>query len=359
MSITANSSRQWLEKHSLKVERYLRRYHKKVDRPVVFDLLFNQNPDEGLGLIENFDLTEKEKFEMFLEWIIFQPAVTMAGFGDQRMGKDATMCYIFDNAINYCLENQIPPPRVVTLGNIKAPPFVFCGSNTNLSYMFSHNLVEIIYQDFYLFPPPVNFVNDMYFSFLNIPSGSDKQDVWIYCSEIETVLPAREGASPENRLFSQLAGTLAQNHQKLFGMTKLASRVDINFIRDCNVKFFKYISPDKLNVEGVERDGVLSGLGQWLLPHDVDDKSQVLFSFNNQLFTIHHDLPEWYDTEYSEMYRDIPMGKVWEYVDVVFSNGLDINSIRIAVAQKFRKKLSMSDLADYFGRQTSEKKVSI
>lgn len=326
-TITANSNRAWLYKNPLKLDRYLRRYHKREDRDHVFDMLFYDYPDEGRKLIENFDLDRRSKLNLYLDWIIKQPAVTCAGFGDQRMGKDATLCYFFEKAIERCIELRVKPPRIVTLGNIKNPPFVK--------------------------------KEDMYFSFLNIPPGTERQEVWIYSSEIESHLPAREGSSHENRLFSHLAGTLAQNHQKLFGNCKLASRVDINFLRDCNVKFFKFISPDKLNVDNIERDNVLSQLGRWLLPKDHTDKSEVMLSFDNQLFKINVPLPEWYNREYSEMFREIPMDKVLEFVDVIHANGMDLNSIRIAVAHKFRKKMSRQELADHLGIETRSGKVSV
>lgn len=326
-SITANSSRYWIYRHPTKLHRYLRRNHKLQDRITVGDLIFEDYPDEGMKLIKNFDLPDCEKLRLFLDWIILQPAVTCAGFGDQRMGKDASICYFFDLAIQRCKQLKRKPPRIVTLGNIKIPPFV----------------------------DP----KDRYFSFNGLPVGSAEQEVWIYCSEIETVLPARETISPENKLFSQLAGTFAQNHQKLFGMSKLASRVDVNFIRDCNVKFFKFISRDKLNVEGIERDGVLSGLGKWLLPKDVNDKSKVLLSFDNQLFTISHGLPKWYSTEYSEMFKEVDIESIWEYCDVQFANGMNINGIRQAVSQKFRHNLSIKELADHFGLGMTEQKVKV
>lgn len=340
---TSNSSQYWIWKHPIKLLRYLEKNHLRQDREYVKSLIYNDYPDEGVMLIQNYDLTVDEKWDLITDFLIDQPQITSAGYGDQRMGKDGTITTIFEKVIERCRIRGIRIPRFVTLGNIKAPPFVKTGG-------YAHPLDWLEGKE-----QP----NDMYFSFLNIPPGTAEQEVWIYCSEIETVLPAREGLAMENRLFSQLAGTLAQNHQKLFGLCKLASRVDINFIRDCNFKFFKFISPEKLAVEGIERDGVLSGLGQLLLPKSKDDKSSVLFSFDNQLIQLDHDLPEWWSSEYSEMYRDIDMAKVWEYIEVQFYNNMDLNSIRIACSQKFRKQLSMKELADHFGKGTTETKIKV
>jgi hypothetical protein len=314
-SYTYNSSRKWLLTHPTKVERYLRRNHKREDREHIADLLFNYNPDEGRQLINNYDLPNKVKELIFIDWLILEPAISLAGFGDQRQGKDVTITYLFEKCIERCIEKGVKPPRIVTLGNIKKPPFVK--------------------------------EKDMYFSFSDIPCGTKQQEVWIYCSEIETVIPARETISPENRLYSQLFGTFAQNKQKLFGLSKLASKVDINFLRDCNCKFFKYISIDKLNIEGIEREGILSELGRMLLPKNKDNKKEVLFYFDNNLLTIEHDMPYWYNDEYSEMYSNIPMDKIYQYIDVMKSNELDVNSIRIAIAQKFRKKLTKQEIRDY------------
>lgn len=316
-SITAMSNRKWIDTHQLKLQRYLRRHHKLEDRATVFDLLFMHYPDEGRKLIENYDLSDLIKKQLFLQWIVEQPQISLGAFGDQRMGKDATLCEIIEEGLQYCEDNFLPKPRVVTLGNLRKPPFVDS--------------------------------KDMYFSFKNIPSGSLEKEVWIYSTEIETVLPAREGAGPENRLFSQLEGTMAQNHQKLFGCCKLASKVDINFIRGMNCKIFKYISPEKLAIPNVERDMVLTGLGKWHLPSNPYDKSSTLLAFNNQLFTVNYDLPDWWDETYSEQFRNIPMDKIWEYVDVQWENGLKPFSIQIAVAQKFRTQLTVKEIKDHLG----------
>ena len=221
-SITAMQSTGYLFNNPLKVERYLRRCHTPEDRDDVFCLLIKKYPDEGVKLVSNYNLPDEEKKLLLVEWLIFQPQITCGIFADQRYGKDALICQIFTEVIEYCEKFNIKKPRFVTLGNIKKPPFV---DN-----------------------------NDMYFSFRDIPAGDEETEVWIYCSEIETVIPSREGSASENRLFSQLEGTMAQNHQKLFGCCKLASKVDINFIRGMNVRLLKFISPEKLNVENVERE---------------------------------------------------------------------------------------------------------
>jgi hypothetical protein len=307
-SITAHSSRGWIDRHPLKLERYLRRYHRLPDRPVVFDLLFWDNPDEGKKLIQNFDLKPEQKKQLLISWLYFEPQITCGVLGDQRMGKDALICEVFQETIDFCEENNFVCPRFVTLGNIKKPPFVAD--------------------------------NDMYFSFKNIPAGTKKQEVWIYSSEIETVLPAREGSSAENRLFAQLEGTMAQNHQKLFGCVKLASKVDINFIRGMNTLLCKYISPHKLKVDNVERDNIISPLAMWHLPKDPHDKKQTLMLFDNQIFLVDYYLPEWWSDDYSEQFRNVSTQKIKEYAEVMFSNGLSILSIQTAIAQKFRRIVS-------------------
>jgi len=315
---TSSSNRAWLEGLGyLKLMRYLRRYHKKEDRDTVFNLIYEQYPDEGRKLVENFDLTNKNKFNMFLDWIINSPALVCGIYGDERMGKDASVCYIFDEVIKLLNLQGLRLPRIVTLGNIRKPPFVK--------------------------------EEDMYFSFQNIPTGTKDNEIWIYCSEIELVIPAREGSSQENKLFNQLHGTFAQNHQKLFGCAKLAAKIDINFIRACNCKIFKFISPEKLNIEGVERDQILSGLGRWLLPSNNQDQSKVLLAFNNQLFTMDFPLPDWWSDDYSEQFRDIPIEKIWEYVEVQFSNGLTVSEIITAVKQKFRQNLTAVNICNHLG----------
>jgi hypothetical protein len=316
-TITSESSRTWLDRRSLKLDRYLRRFHKKEDRPFVFNLLYYKSPDEGKKLIANYNLSEAEKLNLLVNYLLAQSQITCLIFGDQRSGKDALICEVFEMVVEHCKLLNIKPPRMVTLGNIRKPPFVAD--------------------------------EDMYFSFKSIPAGSSDQDIWIYCSEIETVLPSREGSSPENKLFSQLEGTLAQNHQKLFGCVKLASKVDINALRSCNCKLFKFIAPEKLNIENVERANIVSPLGNWLLPRNPNDKSECLMAFDNQLFTVHIGLPSWWSSEYSEQFRDVPLDKINDYVEVVFSNGMNIQQIQIAVSQKFRTQLSREDIEEILG----------
>lgn len=311
-TITSMSNRKWLDTHQLKLQRYLRRQHKREDRGVVFNLIFNEFPDEGRKLVSDFDLSETIKKEFFLKWLIYRPQITCGVFGDQRMGKDALICQVFEEVIQYCKTHKLNIPRFVTLGNVRKPPFVT--------------------------------EDDMYFSFKNIPSGTKNKEVWIYSSEIEVQLPSRQALGEENKLYSMLEGTMAQNHQKLFGCCKLASKVDINFIRSMNIKLFKFISRDKLRMEGVERSHILSELGLWLLPKDVTNFQETLLSFNDQLFKVNYDLPKWWNDDYSEQYRDIPMNKIEDFIEDAYSNDLGLHSIQIAVAQKFRKSLSLSQL---------------
>lgn len=284
-------------------------------------------PEEAKKLVMSYHKENKIKLMFFLDWLVNHPVIILGVFGDQRQGKDTFLTKIFELVLKGVKKGHFPNIRFVTLGNIKRPPFVD--------------------------------KNDMYFSFLNIPVGTKDQQVWIYCSEIENVLPAREVSSPENRLFDQLSGTMAQNHQKLFGAVKLAFKVDINFFRYCNTKVFKYISPDKLSVEGVERDGVLSGLGRWLLPKDREAKNESLLVFDNYLLHVKTGLPSFWSDDYSEQYRDIPIKVIWEYIQVQFNNGMKVPDIEIAVKQKFRKHITQKEIAEKFGLDKGKKRVTL
>jgi hypothetical protein len=310
-SITFNSNREWILRKHLKFSRYLRNNHNRYDRDVVAELIMN-NPDEGRKLIQYHSIPQKDKLLKLLKFIVHHPQITAAILGDQRYGKDAALNYIFEKAIVYCKENGIEPPRIVTLGNLKCPPFVKR--------------------------------EDMYFSFKNIPTGTKEKEVWIYCSEIETVLPSREGKNMENQLFSQLEGTLAQNHQKLFGCLKLASKVDINFIRSLNVKIYKFISPEKLNVENVERENIISDLAMWHLPNNPANKGETLLAFDNQIFVVDLPLPDWWSDEYSEQFHNVEIEKVQEYIEAQFGNGMNLQTLSIAVAQKFRINMTKDEI---------------
>ena len=318
-SIVDEENRDWLRgRGSSMLLRYLRRNHNRLNYEKVLDLLFWAYPVEGKKLVLNYKKSDAEKKSALIRWIVHQPQITCLILGDQRMGKDALICQIFEEIIQYCKDNKFHSPRFVTLGNVKIPYFVN--------------------------------PKDRYFSWRKIPSGTKFKPVYIYCSEIEKVLSAREhGSGAENKLFNQLEGTLAQNHQKLFGAVKLASKVDLNVIRSCNVKLFKFISPEKLNMEGVERANFLTELGLWLLPKDVMNKSKTLLVFNNNLLTVDYDLPDWWSDDYSEQFRDVSEEDVWDYVDTLMFETdkltlSQIHTIQTVVFQNFRHELTREQI---------------
>lgn len=313
-TLTYHSDRKWLNERSLKVDAYLLRFHEKADWPIVTDLLFNQFPNEGKKLIENFDLPDNKKIDIFLDYFLDSPQVTWLTFADERMGKDATICYLLDLAREKYKDKYEVYPRIVTLGNIKIPYFV---------------------ED-----------KDRYWSLKDIPSGTTKQEVWVYCSELEVMFPAREQQGSENRLYSMLAGTFAQNHQKIVGAVKLASKVDLNVIRGCNMKVFKYTNPEKLQMANVERGNVLSPLGRWLLPHSRHNKSATLLAFDDQLFTVDVPLPVWWDEDYSNQFRDISTEDQWSFVDAT-SEGMKAEAVLTTLRLKFRSKITRKEV-DYY-----------
>jgi len=322
ISITAESSRDWLDRNFPKLERYLKRNHKRKDWPTVFKLLYDSYPDEGKKLVENFDKSQQKKKELLVKFLVHTPQITCILLGDQRKGKDATLCKIFEDIREYCKLNELSSPRIVTLGNLQKPPFVA--------------------------------EEDMYFSFMKIPFGTSSQPVYIYASELEAFFPARDFQSPENKLFSNLEGTMAQNHQKLFGCVKLTSKVDISVLRSCNCKIFKFISPEKLNIEGIERHNVLSDLGYWLLPSDPNKHSLTLLSFDNNLLTVDYDLPSFWTQGYSEQFKGntISKEKVLDYVQVQYSGEKNpekqIYNIQTVIYNKFRRLLTKEDILSCF-----------
>ena len=322
-SITADSSRDWLDRKQLALKRYLRKNHNRLDHDRVLELMYFAFPDEGRKLIKNDSIISTEKLDLLLKWIVNSSQITCLILGDQRMGKDALVCRLFELVIDYYEKRGFSIPRFVTLGNVKCPPFMK--------------------------------EEDMYFSFEDIPFGTKFEPVYIYCSELEVEFPSRDFATTENKLFSVLEGTMAQNHQKLFGCVKLTSKVDISILRSCNLKIFKYISPEKLNVEGVERANILSDLGRWFLPKDINDKSDSLLVFDNNLLSAKWNLPVFWSDEYSEQFRagTISKEKIFSFVKTKFSDkdkltSSQISLIRTMVIQKFREKLSVDEIKSCF-----------
>ena len=326
-SITADSSRDWMDRRHLAVKRYLRKNHNRRDHERVSNLLYFGFPDEGKKLIQNDGMQSCKKLDMLLKWIITSPQITCMILGDQRMGKDALVCRLFELIVESCLIMKRQAPRIVTLGSVKCPPFT---------------------RD-----------EDMFFSFKDIPFGTKARPVYIYCSELEVEFPSRDFATTDNKLFSVLEGTMAQNHQKLFGCVKLTSKVDISILRSCNLKIFKYISPEKLNIEGVERVNILSELGKWFLPKDVNDKSQSLLVFDNNLLTAKWKLPTFWSDDYSEQFRggSIPMTKIFDFIRSKFDDKdkitpAQINVMQTMVYQKFRKRISDNEINQCFNSST-------
>lgn len=322
-SITADSSRDFIDRNDLMLRNYLRETHHRMDWAKVSHLLYNAFPDEGKKLLQNFGMLDPEKKNRLIQWIVHSAQITCIVMGDQRMGKDATLCKVFEEVIDYCKKSGFDPPRFVTLGNIKAPWFVS--------------------------------EKDMYFSFRKIPFGTKRQPVYIYCGELEVEFPARDFAGKENKLFSILEGTMAQNHQKLFGCVKLMAKVDLSVIRSCNLKLFKFISPEKLEMEGIERVNVLSDLGRWFLPKDVQDKAKCLLVFDNNLLTTTYALPSFWTDEYSEQFRGgtISHDKIMDFVKSKLEyndkpSPAQLMDIQTVVYQKFRKEVSLEEIRSLF-----------
>ncbi len=313
-SITSASSRKWLSEHELSFKNYLRKYHKEEDYADVINLVYHIFPDEGKKLVQNFNMPLEKKIDLLIKWIMHSSQITCLIFGDQDMGKDALICKIFELIISYCKDNDFDPPRFVTLGNIKRPWFVS--------------------------------EHDRYFSLMKIPVGTRTQPVYIYCSELDAVFPAREFQGEENKLFSVLQNTFRQNHQKLFGCVKLAANVDISVLRTCNLKLFKYISPEKLEIKGIERDNLLTDLGRWFLPKDINNKASTLMCFDNNLLTCEFGLPSFWSNEYSEQFggKNISLEDVKDFVKDKFDaqttlNPSQIRKLQIMVYSVFRKNI--------------------
>lgn len=323
--LTEDSCRHWILRHGVLLSRFLRQNFEKYDWQAVYVEIMRY-PIEGKKLLLNFSLDNESKLKIFCEWFNKQYAITACGEGDQRSGKDASLCALFEILMDYRRDNDMSLPRVVTVGNTRIPPFV---------------------KD-----------EDMYFSFRDIPVGSFESPVWLYCGEIETVLPSRETKGHENTLYSQIAGTFAQNGQYMFGLTKNAYKVDINFFRDCNLKFFKYLSPSKLEIENLERGGFLSSLAKWMLPKDEHDKAETLLIFDEYMLMVRLDLPKWWNREYSEMFKNVELCKIQRYVDVLLDVGMKPNQIVIAVYQKFRRVLERSVVEKYSTGEISELKTA-
>ncbi len=322
-SITAESSRNWIRDHDFELDCYLDDNHHEDDHEKVFNLLFWGFPDEGRKLIENQELSDREKKDMLLDWIIHQRQLTCLIVGDQQMGKDVTINTIFLEVIARCKKKEISPPRIVSIGSVKRPPFI----------------------------DP----KDVYFDIKDVPFGTAYQPVYIYFSEMENEYPSREFASEGSKMFASLEGTMAQNHQKIFGCVKLSSKIDISILRSCNLKIFKFISPEKLNIEGIERVNFLSDLGRWFLPSDVSDKKKTLLCFNNNFLTCDYELPDFWTTEYSEQFKggtispeQIDSFIVSKFDDTKEITPKQIHQLQIRAYQLFRIKIKSERIRKLF-----------
>lgn len=353
-SLTATSSRIWLYEHELEFQDYLREKHDEKDWEDVSSLIFHSYPDQGKKLVENYLLSSKEKLFKVFQWIAFSKQLTGLVFGDQGMGKDTFICRLFELYIHYCFENNLPLPRIVTLGNVKCPPFVLNGNeNTDFKYFkenFNFSKEDLLLRFNHKIPV------DMYFDLIDIPFGSVNSPVFIYCSELDSEFPARDFQGKENKMFSVLQNTFRHNHQKLIGGVKLSANIDISLLRTCNLKFFKYISPEKLDVPGVERDNLLTDLGRWFLPKDVRDPSQTLMCFDNNLLTIKTFLPSFWSDSYSEQFQGgtIPKYKIYSFVKSKFDDGSknltvpQINDMKRTVYLRFRYKISSKEIKECY-----------
>ena len=87
----------------------------------------------------------------------------------------------------------------------------------------------------------------------------------------------------------------------------------------------------------------------WLLPSDVRNKSETLMVFNNNLLTVDYGLPDWWDDEYSEQFRNVADEQVMDFIDTLMFDTdkltlSQIHTIQTTVFQKFRKEISKDDI---------------
>jgi len=102
-SITASSSRKYISRHYLSLMSYLRENHpNKEDHHNVINLIYHKFPDEGKKLIENHDISDREKKDLLIKFLIYSPQIVCGIMGDQRMGKDGLICKVFQECITYC-----------------------------------------------------------------------------------------------------------------------------------------------------------------------------------------------------------------------------------------------------------------
>ncbi len=354
-SITSVENRNWLRDHEFELDCYLDDNHQTPEGgddnyDVVRSLIFWDFPDEGRKLIENQDLVNYEKLMLIVRYIFFTRYVFGLILGGQQRGKDVAICMLFEELLIFCKGIDVVPPRIVTLGSVKCPPFVLNGEDTDFKYyekyygLSRNDLLEKYGGEI---------PDDMYFSIEDLPVGSAVQSVYVYCTEMESEFPSREFASKENKLFTNLEGTLAQNYTKWFGCTKLSAKVDISSVRASTLNIFKFIESDKLDIEGAERRGYVSPLARWLLPSRSDPISKTLFCFQDNLFTVDLDLPSFWTKEYSEQFRGdkIPLPKVYSYIrarsgDYESVTSKVVNDLRIMVIGKFRQKLTPAQIRE-------------
>ena len=93
-SITSGSSRKWISEHELDFKNYLRDNHKEDDYEDVINLVYHQLPDEGMKLIINYNMTEKEKLDLLIKWIVHSSQITALIFGINQWVK-IVYCVIF------------------------------------------------------------------------------------------------------------------------------------------------------------------------------------------------------------------------------------------------------------------------
>lgn len=253
---------------------------------------YKQNPQLAVYKIRDAKLHNYQKQNWLISAILKAKVMVMALIAIQRGGKDCAVAWALTEL------KKIQDFRAVCLFNFKRPPFVA--------------------------------KDDMYYSISDIPAGTKKEPVYVWCSELEMVLNARNFQQKTNVRFTMKSALFAQNNIKFFGTCKLASNVDINFFRVVNFLGLKYVNP--INIEH-ERVNVVSPELDFMRNKDPEDKAVLTVQNDRNIFNIRHPVPSWYDNEFSNQFHDPNPEQLWQMATSMVADGNNLQATLMTIRE--------------------------
>lgn len=285
-----------LYEHPLRTKRYLRSSFPREDLQSTWAFLFSEYPREFWQLVEDYDRDNLEKIEECVKELLYSSYYVGCVHGDPGSGKDSLIFVLLEMLEERAKDIQI--------------------------YYYEEAKKRL-----------PHFATDSVYS-LNDSDISRGNPCIIVFRELAKAFPAREFTKKENLSLTQ--NTLDNRHfnQKWIGCAIKDTLVDLNYIRACNYRFYKYICKD--NIEIGMREGLVTKLMKRMIPKDEKDKSKVLAVQNGRYSTFSYGLSENWTEEFSKS-RGLMTDDEKELIAVEkLKQGMEVKELKAYMYSRYR-----------------------